>query len=148
MYIIFRVGPYHRNIARSILKAPKYYFYDTGQVIGDQGTKLENLIACALLKEIHYLEDCYGEESQLYFLRTKNGKEIDFFITKDDAPLLMLEVKWADSKLSSSFPTFARYFPNIKKIQLVKELNREKTHPDGSEIRLAHTWLSEFSLAG
>jgi predicted AAA+ superfamily ATPase len=29
MYVIFRVGPFHRNIARSILKAPKYYFYDT-----------------------------------------------------------------------------------------------------------------------
>jgi len=55
MYIIFRIGPFHRNIARSILKAPKYYFYDTGQVIGDSGIKLENLTACALLKEIHYI---------------------------------------------------------------------------------------------
>ncbi len=50
MYVIFKVGPFHRNIARSILKAPKYYFYDTGQVIGDSGIKLENLTACALLK--------------------------------------------------------------------------------------------------
>ena len=71
MYIIFRIGPFHRNIARSILKAPKYYFYDTGQVIGDSGVKLENLTACALLKEIHYIEDCYGEEAELIFSQNK-----------------------------------------------------------------------------
>jgi len=78
MYIIFRIGPFHRNIARSILKAPKYYFYDTGQVIGDSGIKLENLTACALLKEIHYIEDCYGEQAQIYYLKTKDNREIDF----------------------------------------------------------------------
>lgn len=78
MYVIFRVGTFHHNIARSILKAPKYYFYDTGQVIGDSGIKLENLTACALLKEIHYLEDCYGEQVQLHYLMTKDGREVDF----------------------------------------------------------------------
>jgi len=110
MYIIFRIGPYHQNIARSILKAPKYYFYDTGQVIGDSGTKLENLTACALLKEIHYTEDCYGEEAQLYYLKTKNNSEIDFFVIKDEAPFLMVEVKWADDTLSRNFSIFSKYF--------------------------------------
>jgi predicted AAA+ superfamily ATPase len=38
-------------------KEPKYYFYDTGQVSGDEGSKLETLVACALLKELHFLED-------------------------------------------------------------------------------------------
>ena len=52
MYIIFRVTPYHRNLARALLKSPKFYFYDTGQVLGDGGVRLENLTACALLKEI------------------------------------------------------------------------------------------------
>ena len=45
MYVIFRVTPFHKNIARSILKTPKFYFYDTGQVVGDPGAKLENLVA-------------------------------------------------------------------------------------------------------
>jgi hypothetical protein len=42
-------------------------FYDTGQVVGDPGAKLENLVACALLKEIHYRADCYGEEMYLKY---------------------------------------------------------------------------------
>ena len=146
MYVIFRVGPFHRNIARSILKAPKYYFYDTGQVIGDSGIKLENLTACALLKEIHHIEDCYGEQAQLYYLKTKDSREIDFFITRNEAPFLMIEVKWADSSQSRNFSIFGKRFPGVKKVQIVKNLNREKTYPNGTEIRSAHTWLSDFSL--
>ncbi|MEA3547809.1 MAG: ATP-binding protein, partial [Thermodesulfobacteriota bacterium] len=146
MYVVFRVPPFHRNVARSILKAPKFYFYDTGQVLGNEGARLENLVAGALLKEIHFLEDCLGERCELYFLRTKDGREIDFFITRDDSPLLMLEVKWSDSKPSRNFQAFSKFFPNTRKIQLVKGLDREKTYPDGAEIRSAHNWLADFSL--
>ena len=146
MYVIFRVQPFHRNIARSILKAPKYYFYDTGQVIGDSGTKLENLTACALLKEIHYIEDCYGEQAQLYYLKTKDSREIDFFITRNEAPFLMLEVKWADSTPNRNFSIFGKHFPGVKKVQIVKKLDREKTYSEGTEIRSAHNWLADFSL--
>ncbi len=146
MYVIFSVRPFHRNIARSILKAPKYYFYDTGQVIGDSGTKLENLTACALLKEIHYMEDCHGETAQLYYLKTKDGREIDFFITRNERPFMMVEVKWADSNPSRNFSVFGNSFPGIKKVQIVKELDREKTYPEGTEIRIAHNWLAGFSF--
>ena len=146
MYVIFSVRPFHRNIARSILKAPKYYFYDIGQVIGDSGAKLENLTACALLKEIHYMEDCHGETAQLCYLKTKDNREIDFFITRNEAPFLMVEVKWADSNPSRNFSVFGNSFPGIKKVQIVKELDREKTYPEGTEIRIAHKWLADFSL--
>lgn len=147
MYIIFRVRPFHRNIARSILKAPKYYFYDTGQVIGDAGIKLENLTACALIKEIHYLEDCYGEQLEVYYLKTKDGREIDFLITKNDSPFLMIEVKWADNHPSRNFNIFNKYFPRVKKIQIVGKIDREKTYPEDIEIRLAYQWLADLSLA-
>ncbi len=146
MYVIFKVTSFHRNIARSILKAPKYYFYDTGQVIGDRGTRLENLTACALLKEIHYREDCLGEELRLHYLQTKDGREIDFFILKENLPLLMLEVKWADASLSRNFALFDRFIKGCRKIQIVAELDREKTFPGGMEIRLAHTWLADAML--
>lgn len=146
MYVVFKVTPFHRNISRSILKAPKFYFYDVGQVAGDPGTKLENLTACALLKEMQYREDCYGETFHLHFLKTKEGKEIDFLVIKDDDPRLMVEVKWADERLTPNFALFAKYFPGIEKIQLVKDLPKEKTYPDGTEIRNACNWLSSFSL--
>lgn len=144
MYIIFRVSPYHKNIARSLLKAPKYYFYDTGQVMGDDGIKLENLTACALLKEIQFREDCNGEQYGLYYLRTKDGKEIDFLVTRDEHPRLMLEVKSTEQTLSPNFALFSHYFPPTAKCQIVRATGREKTYPDGSSIRLAHNWLAEL----
>jgi hypothetical protein len=146
MYIVFRVSPYHENVARSLLKAPKYYFYDTGQVIGDNGIKLENLTACALLKEKHFRADSHGEEHGLYYLRTKDGKEIDFLVTRNDKPMLMLEVKWADRNLSPNFGFFTKYFPAVAKIQISEEIPREKTYPDGAEIRQAHDWLAELAF--
>ena len=146
MYIIFRIGPFHRNIARSILKAPKYYFYDTGQVIGDPGIKLENLTACALIKEIHYLEDCYGETAELYYLKTKDNKEIDFLVIINEKPHLLIEVKWSQAAVSPNFGIFKKYFPEAGRIQIVGDLKREKTYPDGTEIRAAHNWLANFTL--
>lgn len=146
MYIIFKVSPHHRNVARSILKSPKYYFYDTGQVMGDAGVKFENLAACTLLKEIQFLEDCYGETGRLNYLATKDGQEIDFLITKDEVPWAMVEVKWKDDRPSPNFAVFDKFFPGIRKIQIVRKLDREKTYPDNTEIRAAHRWLADISL--
>lgn len=147
MYVIFRVSPYHRNIARAILKAPKYYFYDTGQVTGDLSAKLENTVACALQKEIHFQLDCYGKERQLYYLKNKDGREIDFFISNNQGPELLLEVKWRDENVSSNFNIFKKYFPKAKMIQIVKELRKEKTFYQGVEIRKASNWLTQLSFS-
>lgn len=146
MYVIFKVPPFHKNIARAIQKAPKFYFYDTGQVIGDPGIKLENTVACAIQKEIHFREDCFGEEKKVYYLKNKDGKEIDFCTTANDSPSLMVEVKWKDGTLSSNFEIFKKFFPQIKMIQVTKELRKEKTFPNGVEIRTAHKWLADLCL--
>lgn len=146
MYVVFKVTPYHKNIARSLLKAPKYYFYDTGQIGNDKSRRLENLTACALLKEIHRLNDLYGESYNLHYIRTKEGFEIDFLVTGEKSPGLLLEVKWGDDKPSRNFSRFTTYFPDSRKVQIVKELTREKTFPDGLEIRKAHSWLTNLWL--
>jgi len=146
MYVIFKVTPFHKNIARALLKTPKYYFYDTGQVKGDLSLKLENLTACALKKEIDFKEDCYGEKKNLYYLKNKEGKEIDFFVTNEEKPQIMLEVKWASEELSPNFNFYQKLWPQIKKVQLVKELKREKTYPNKIEIRSASKWLKDFNL--
>jgi predicted AAA+ superfamily ATPase len=148
LYVVFKVPPFHRNISRSILKAPKYYFYDTGQVNNEPGMRLENLVACALLKEMHFREDCLGERWNLYFLKNKDGREIDFLITVKEKPALMLEVKWSDAERSPNFSFFEKYIAGTRKIQIVKELKREKTYPDALEVRTAHNWLSDMRFEG
>ncbi|SLM28088.1 conserved hypothetical protein [Desulfamplus magnetovallimortis] len=147
MYVIFNVSPFHKNIARAIPKAPKFYFYDTGQVTGDAGIKLENTVACALQKEIHFREDCFGETGKLYHLRNKDRKEVDFCVTANGIPKLMVEVKWKDENLSSNFDIFGKFFKHVKMVQVTKELRREKTYPNGAEVRIAHSWLANLNIS-
>jgi hypothetical protein len=42
--------------------------------------------------------------------------------------------------------SFGKHFSEAGKIQVVKGLDREKTYPDGVQIRTANNWLSEIRL--
>ena len=92
--------------------------------------------------EIHFQADCHGENLRLCYLRNKDGREIDFLVTRDGLPKIMIEVKWTDGNISPNFKFFEKYLPKVSKIQLVKELKREKTYPDGAQVRKAHDWLA------
>lgn len=146
LYVIFRFTPYHNNIARSILKEPKFYFYDNGMVLGDDGIKLENIVACALLKEAHRCQDVEGENCRLHYVRNKDGQEIDFLVTRANKPERLIEVKWADSALS---PHFKKFLPEaqLKRVQVVGELKQSKSYPSAERIEPAIKFLSELSLA-
>lgn len=140
LYVIFKVTPYHRNVARSLLKEPKYYFYDWAH-IDDEGARLENLVACALLKKLHHHYDVEGRAGELYFLRTKDGREIDFLTVQDNQPTHLIEVKVGDDQLSKHFKHFLPMFPEAHAIQLVRDLKRQKTYPDGPAILHLPKWL-------
>ncbi len=143
LFIVFKVTPYHKNLARSLIKSPKYYFYDSAQVRGFPAC-LENITACALRKELHFREDVRGEEWQLFYLRNKDRKEVDFLITKESKPKCLIEVKTTQDNLSDSLKFFAPKFKTAQKIQIVHQLKREKTFPNGVEIRKAVDWLSHL----
>jgi predicted AAA+ superfamily ATPase len=145
-YVLFRVTPYHRNIARSLLKEPKYYFYDAAQVIGDTGVQLENIVALALRKELDRLEDLEGERTGLYYLRNKQGQEIDFAVSINNRMAWLIEVKSSDPTPSPHFGIFAKYFSNAKFIQLVGTLKREQMYPNGVQILDLVSWLATCAL--
>ncbi len=126
LYVIFSVTPYHRNIARSILKESKYYFYDTGAVIVNEGVQLENLVACALLKELHFLEDTIGSSVALHYLRDKEKREVDFLIVIDNTPQHLIEVKLSDDTFSPACFHFLKYFPSVKASQIVLNLRKPR----------------------
>lgn len=147
LYVIFKVTPYHKNIARSILKNPKYYFFDTGRLSNNPGARFENCVALCLLKECHFLEDTQGKTMNLGYIRNKEKEEIDFIITNNGTPTHLIEAKWADTTPAKAFRSFGKYLPpTVKMIQLVGTTTREFTTPDHIEIRKAETWLTTFNL--
>jgi len=142
LYIIFRVTPYSGNIARSLLKEPKIYFYDTGMVKGDEGVTFENLAALSLPKDAAALEDLKGVKTSLHYLKTKVGKEVDFCYVENETPRFFAEVKLSDNSISKNLLYFCEKY-NIPGIQLVKNLKRERK--EGLiEIREAVSFLEEF----
>ena len=98
------------------------------------------------LKEIHFREDTKREEGQLFYLRNKDKKEVDFLIAKDRNPICMAEVKKSQDTPSEGLKLFSKFFKNIKAIQLVQALKREKTFPDGIQIRKASSWLAKMDF--
>ena len=143
--IIFAVTPYHRNIARSLLKAPKYYFYDNAQVQGDEDARLENLVACALWKELQRLQDFAGLNLALHYLKNKDGQEIDFVVLQDGIPTQMIEVKWRDVQLSRSFKSLLAQ-EQLQRVQVVGELAQAKSFADGTRVEPAADFLTDFQL--
>ena len=143
LYIVFKVAPFHKNVARALLKEPKYYFYDNGMVQGDAGVKLENLVACALLKAAHRAQDVEGKDLELSYVRTKDGHEIDFLVTENARPRQLIEVKWNDDRLS---PNFARLLAKeaVSRVQVVGQLNESKSYPGGERIEPAVGFLSRL----
>lgn len=146
MFVIFRVNPYHRKVSRSILKAPKYYFYDTGRVVGDSGQKLENLVALSLYREIKWAKDCHGKSVELCFVRKKDGREVDFLIVENEIPRILIECKLAEANPSSSLEVIGKEMKIENKIQLVGKELEERHFPSGIKIKYAPYFLSNFKI--
>ncbi len=144
LFIIFRVTPYHRNIARSIQKEAKVYFYDNGMVLGNAGIRFENLVAVSLLKHLNAIEDYQGKKTSLKTLRTKEKKEVDFVLVVDGEPVNMLEIKLSDSEISPTLRYFYKKY-QIPAIQLVKNLRLERVE-NGIELRKAYPYLRSLEM--
>lgn len=143
LYIVFRVPPFSANIARSIIKEPKIYFFDTGMVEGDEGVRFENMVALSLLKHVYGTEDYLGRPYSLNYLRTKEGLEVDFCLVKNDRPELMIEAKRTDSIPGRSILYFNKRY-GIPGLQAVLHLRKEKIEK-GIEIRNAADYLKSLA---
>ncbi len=145
MYIIFVIPSYHRNLARAILKEPKIYFYDTGAVKGNLGTKFENTVALCLRKWMHYLEDTKGKNLVLYYLRDKEKREVDFVILEDGKIKKLIEVKLSNIEVSPSLQYYHKKLKSPESIQLVHENFKPRTVKEIS-IMPAAAWLNELDI--
>lgn len=134
LYIIFRVTPFSKNIARSLLKEPKLYFFDTGLVEGDQGIKFKNLVANCLLKHVYGKIDYHAENYALHYLRTKEKQEVDFALVKDNKIEKIIEAKNKKDGVSKSLIAFHKKY-QLPAVQVVKELKREHKTGDIKILR-------------
>ncbi|MFZ4626637.1 MAG: ATP-binding protein, partial [Rhodoferax sp.] len=141
LFIVFTVRPWHRNIARATLQAPKVYFFDTGLVLGDAGLRFENLVACSLLKHVQWQQDTQGLAVDLHYIRTKDNAEVDFCLSQGNTLTDLIECKLSDGKPHRALTRFAGEWPQARPTQLVRDLRNEQDIGP-IEVRRAAEWLN------
>ena len=124
MYMLFSIYPYTDNLARSIQKPPKVFFYDNADTLSDAGARLENLVATHLLKYLNYIEDYEGYRCSLHYIRDRDNREVDFLTVIDGKPTQLIEVKLSDSKLSRSLKYYKEKIAVKHTFQIVGHLKR------------------------
>ena len=92
LYFCFALRPWFKNVARSLRKEPKLYLWDWS-LLEDPGKRFENFVASALLKAVHLWTDHGLGNFGLHFLRDKQKREVDFLLSRDGEPWLLVEAK-------------------------------------------------------
>jgi hypothetical protein len=139
-YYTFRIFPFSTSHIKSLKKEPKLFLWDWSE-LNNEGVKFENLIASHLLKFVHFFYDVYGIKAELRFIRDAQKREVDFVITIDKKPIIAIEAKLSDKKVSKHLKYFASRLDIPWQFQVVKTtgIDFEK---DGVRVMSADKFLT------
>lgn len=107
VFLVFSIRPWDQSLARAIKKEEKYYFYDW-TFIPNESYRLENMLAVMLLRMICRFNELGEGNFDLRYLRTRQGEEIDFLITKNEKPFALFESKTSETDIPAHATRFAR----------------------------------------
>jgi hypothetical protein len=143
MYAIFRLLPFGAPRLRAVKKEQKHYHYDWS-LVKNEGMRFENMIACHLLKWVHFMEDSEGRNMELRFFRDAYGHEVDFILMEDNHPIKSIECKLSDTKISPSLSYFKDRFPNCEAVQIVGSDFEPTVSPSGIKVIPAIQFLANL----
>ena len=120
MYLVFDLAPYSTRLKRSVLKEHKYYFWDWG-LLEDPGKRFENFTAVHLQRAVSAWNEWGKGNYQLMYVRTKDGREVDFVITEKDKPYLLAECKINEKQPVSNLSYFKEKLKASMAFQVIRE---------------------------
>jgi uncharacterized protein len=91
-YYLFRVPPYGGNLTRTFKKEGKIYLWDWAE-LADPGPRFENFLAVHLLKYCTYFQEAHGISCELWYIRDREKREVDFLLTWEKKPWRLIEAK-------------------------------------------------------
>ncbi len=146
-YYCFRIQPWFKNVKRSLLKEPKIYLWDWA-LVRDPGGKIENFVAGHLLKAVHLWADLGLGKCRLHYLRDKEKREVDFLVSKDNAPWFIVEVKSSANKaISPNLQYFAQQLGVMHAFEVVHDLDYVPVDCFGKDVPIRvplSTFLSQL----
>jgi uncharacterized protein len=145
-YYLFTIQPWTTNIPHSLIKEPKIYVSDWS-LVSDPGARFETFVACHLKKSVDFWCESGKGEFELFFLRDKRQQEVDFLITKDQIPWILVEVKTSEQSVTKSL----HYYKEITKAPYAFQVTKDMDYIDydcfskeGTFIVPAKTFLSQL----
>ncbi len=130
LYVLFRVPPIGAPRIRAVKKEQKHYHLDWSLVPSD-AARFENLVACHLLKWVHFQQDAFGRDLELRYFRDTDGREVDFVVVEGREPRLLVECKWGDAEIDRSLRYLHARFPAADAWQVSAVGSRDFVSPEG-----------------
>ena len=143
LYAIFRIPPFTAKKLRGVKKEQKHYHFDW-TLITDLSNRFENLVACALLKWVHFQQDTLGEDIELSYFRDVDGREVDFVVVRDGKPFWLIECKWSDTNVSPGLKYLKERFPDTVAWQISMEGKKDFVTEQGIRVCPATIFLKDL----
>ena len=111
-------------------------------MVPGEAARFENLVACHLLKWVHFQQDTQGRDLELRYFRDIEGREVDFVVVEGRHPRLLVECKWSDVEPDRSLRYLKARFPEADAWQLSAAGARDYQTGEGVRIAPAVRLLS------
>ena len=120
----FFIEPYHTSIRKRLKQVPKFYWFDTGIVRALTGS-IENkllsntfeygmLFESFVINEIYRLLSYKNKKFNLYFIRTKDGAEVDLVLERPGMPVALIEIKSTKNINEKNLSSLKAFLPDFK----------------------------------
>jgi predicted AAA+ superfamily ATPase len=133
LYAIVRLTPFGHPKIRAIKKSTKHYHYDWS-VVPDSAARFENLVALHLLKWVYFKQDSEGRDLELRYFRDGDGREVDFVVTENRSPVLLVEAKRSSEKPDRNLRYLKERFPDAEAFQITLEGKKDFVTPEGIRV--------------
>ena len=140
LFAIFRVPPLGAPRIRAVKKEQKHYHFEWS-VVGSDAARFENLVACHLLKWVHFEQDARGRDVELRYFRDTDGREVDFVVVDGRRPVRLIECKWSDAPVDRSLRYLRAKFPDAEAWQISATGSRDYQTEEGIRVAPALTLL-------
>lgn len=132
-YVLFQISPYTKRVSRSLKKEKKVYFFDWTN-ISDPSKRFENYVAVEMKNRVELWTAATKYKFDLYYVRSRDGRETDFLVTRDQKPFFLVEAKLNEEIIESHHKNHAAVLGNIPLIQLVRKNGVVKADTKGTFV--------------
>jgi hypothetical protein len=124
-FMVFSLAAWSRDVPRAIREGEKIYLWDVPRV-RDAEARFENLVALELSRAVSSWNELGYGRFGLHFIRTKDQLEVDFILTDDGRPVLLVDARPQDHQPSAALMKFqaALKVPAVQLVQAAEGYRR------------------------